>query len=170
MVVRLALGTWAMAPSTLDETRTRDRAPEPADARTDESDELPRRAARHRYADEPAPVDELDDGADLLDEDEDDGPRADLEPDPDPDGNSLGLRPESVARLSDADRQLLARLQAELLEGRRPRVTRRAGIGNSFGPAANGVNGVNGVNGSGAHGNNGSGTNGHRTDPPDLAG
>lgn len=32
----------------------------------------------------------------------------------------IGLRPESLARLSDADRALLARLQAELVAGRRP--------------------------------------------------
>jgi hypothetical protein len=37
----------------------------------------------------------------------------------------IGLRPDSIARLSDADRQLLARLQAELLEGRRQRIGRR---------------------------------------------
>lgn len=57
------------------------------------------------------------------------------------------LRPESVARLSDADRELLARLQAELDEVPRPRVTRRAGIGGT--------------------GSNGSGTNGHRPTPSD---
>ncbi len=86
-------------------------------------------------------------------------PRPEPEPraEPESNGDALGLRPESLARLSDADRQLLARLQAELLEGRKPRVSRRAGIGNGAGPHRPGNNGV---------GNNGS----HRSDPPDLAG
>lgn len=35
--------------------------------------------------------------------------------------DDLGLRPESVARLSASDRELLQRLQAELLQGRGPR-------------------------------------------------
>ena len=61
------------------------------------------------------------------------------------DREELGLRPESIARLSDADRQLLARLQAELLEGRRQRIGRRI------------INGVP-TNGS------------HRGSPPDYAG
>jgi hypothetical protein len=90
-----------------------------------------------------------------------DAPTAALEPDgtpdPGPEPADLGLRPESLARLSDADRQLLARLQAELLDGRKPRVSRRAGIANG--------SGTNGSSG------NGSGINGApRADPPDLAG
>jgi hypothetical protein len=93
-------------------------------------------------------------------------------------------------RLSDADRQLLARLQAELHDGRKPRVTRRAGIGNSFGPAPGGPgNNGAGHNGAGHNGtghnetghngtgNNGAGNNGAGNGrphpnghPPDLAG
>lgn len=63
----------------------------------------------------------------------------------------LGLRPDSVARLSDADRELLARLQAGLGSGTRPRTSRRAGVAAPNGSAPNG---------------NRSG----RLDPPDLAG
>ena len=72
-----------------------------------------------------------------------------------------GLRPDPVARLSDADRELLARLQAELGSGTRPRTSRRAGVA-----APNG-------NGQSRTGTNGNGTNGNgpgRHDPPDLAG
>jgi hypothetical protein len=159
-------GTWAMAPSALDgPSREREQAGDEvadpdfeAEAEEAEADEpvaeaeppaprpAPGRPARHRYADEPAPPE----------------PAAEVEPErprpePEPDSEALGLRPESLARLSDADRQLLARLQAELLEGRKPRVSRRAGIGNGVGPHRPGNNGV---------GNNGS----HRSDPPDLAG
>jgi hypothetical protein len=66
----------------------------------------------------------------------------------------LGLHPQSVARLSDADRELLARLQAELGAGRKPKVSRRAGV-------AGGTNGT---------ATNGNGNGPHRVDPPDLAG
>ncbi len=83
-----------------------------------------------------------------------------------PVAEGLGLRPDSVARLSDADRDLLARLQAELGSGTRPRTSRRAGVAapNGSGPNGNGPNG-NGPNGNGPT-RNGSG----RHDPPDLAG
>jgi hypothetical protein len=64
---------------------------------------------------------------------------------------SFVLPPESVARLSDADRELLARLQSELGDTPRPRVTRRAGIGG---------NGTPGPNGRGPH----------PSSPPDMAG
>jgi hypothetical protein len=143
----------------------------------------PRRAARHRYVDEkasatagegrppeaeaeaprgrspeaaPAPAPEP--VAEPVAEDAPTAaPEPDGTPDPGPEPADLGLRPESLARLSDADRQLLARLQAELLDGRKPRVSRRAGIANG--------SGTNGSNG------NGSGINGNpRADPPDLAG
>jgi hypothetical protein len=59
-------------------------------------------------------------------------------------------RPESGNRLTDADRELLARLQAELVDGRKPRVTRRAGV-SRIQPVHN-----NGTN--------------PDDDPPDLAG
>jgi hypothetical protein len=130
---------------------------------------VPRRAARHRSTDN-------DDHRDaFLDAPRNDEPaavgpepvrpaggaiafppagRPEPEPERDAEPDGLGLRPESLARLTDADRQLLARLQAELLEGRKPRVSRRAGIA-----------GDPGTNGSGT---NGSGTNG-RAGPPELA-
>ena len=161
-------GTWAMAPSALDgPPRERDQAgaevadtdfeaeaeadfkaeDDPvAEAKPPAPRPVPGRPARHRYTHEPAPPEPVAEA-------EPERPR----PEPEPNGDALGLRPESLARLSDADRQLLARLQAELLEGRRPRVSRRAGIGNGVGPHRPGNNGV---------GNNGS----HRSDPPDLAG
>jgi hypothetical protein len=158
-------GTWAMAPSALDgPPRERDQAGDEVadtDFEAEEADDpvaeaeppaprpAPGRPARHRYTDEPAPPEPVA---------EPERPQ----PEPEPNGDALGLRPESLSRLSDADRQLLARLQAELLEGRKPRVSRRAGIGNGVGPHRPGNNGV---------GNNGVGNNGsHRSDPPDLAG
>jgi hypothetical protein len=86
----------------------------------------------------------------------------------------LGLRPESVARLSDADRDLLARLQADLGTGTRPRLSRRAGVAAPNGPAASGPS----LNGPAPKGPNGSvpnegapnGGGPGRPDPPDLAG
>jgi len=81
---------------------------------------------------------------------------------PEPTAEGLGLRPDSLARLSDADRELLARLQSELDPGLRPRNSRRAGVA---APNGNGQNG-NGQNGNDVNGRNGSG----RQDPPDLAG
>jgi hypothetical protein len=111
-------GTWAMAPSVLDDGA--DIRPEPEPEPVEDVDPgrpaprpVPRSpAARHRFPDVPppngSPTHEQSEEADEPDE---------------PDGE-LGLRPESVARLSDADRQLLARLQAELLEGRRQRIGR----------------------------------------------
>lgn len=142
----------------------------------------PRRAARHRYVDEEGdadgegrppepeaeaprdrspeaqPAPEPEPVAEPVAEDAPAAaPEPDGTPDPVPASADLGLRPESLARLSDADRQLLARLQAELLDGRKPRVSRRAGIANG--------SGTNGSSG------NGSGINGApRADPPDLAG
>jgi hypothetical protein len=147
-------GAWAMAPSALEEggDARPERAPEPDDdvePGRPAPRPAPRSPARHRYyTDEPsngAPVGAEDRtaGDDAADVDEpadrDAGERAPARPD-------LGLRPESIARLSDADRQLLARLQAELRDGRR-RFGRRI------------------INGSGAT------TNGsHRGQPPDLVG
>jgi hypothetical protein len=130
----------------------------------------PRRPARHRYADEQVGAGNGDGIAEPAAEPSPE-PEAEAAPRPEPpaqadqapatppdaDGADLGLRPESLARLSDSDRELLARLQAELQVGSRPRVIRRAGIANGSGP-----NGSNG-NGSGGNGN-------PRRDPPDLAG
>ncbi|MCW2722224.1 hypothetical protein [Pseudonocardia sp.] len=100
---------------------------------------------------------------------------------PAPESEPRGPRSDPLARLSDADRELLARLQSELGTTGRPRNSRRAGVAPTNG--ANGPNG-SGTNGSGPNGGgtNGSGTNGsggpngtgpapqHRSDPPDLAG
>lgn len=119
-----ATGSWSLAPAAIDE---------PAEDVSDEEAEEP--AARHRTFDEKQPEPASDDE----DEGEPDEPAPAAEAQPEKQAN-LGLRPESLARLSDADRQLLARLQAELVNGR-PRVSRRAGI-----------------------------ANGHRSGPPDLAG
>jgi hypothetical protein len=124
----------------------------------------PRRPARHRYADEQLGNGMAEPAAEPSPEPEP-APRPEPPvqaapapaPLPDAAGADLGLRPESLARLSDSDRELLARLQAELQGGTRPRVIRRAGIANGSGPA-----GSNG-NGSGGNGN-------PRKDPPDLAG
>ena len=63
--------------------------------------------------------------------------------------SDLGLRPESVARLSESGRELLARLQAEL-----------QGSGTGLGPRPGGP-GPNGGNGTGPQ---------PRVDPPDMAG
>jgi hypothetical protein len=128
----------------------------------------PRRPARHRYADEP-----VADGRGTTEPAAEPSPEPETRPaprpeppaqarpapapQPDADAADLGLRPESLARLSDADRELLARLQAELQGGPAPRVVRRAGVANGSGP--------NGSNG------NGSGVNGNpRMDPPDRSG
>ncbi|NMH79959.1 hypothetical protein HF577_23055 [Pseudonocardia xinjiangensis] len=171
-------GSWAMAPSDLAEEPSADAAvaeddspeaaPPPVELDRREPRPAPRRIPRHRYADEnpeqgnraaepaseptweetdrpapePAPVAET-------------RPQDAPEPEPVAGAAELGLRPESLARLSDEDRQLLARLQAELSEGRRPRVVRRAGIANG-----------SGSNGSSSNGHNGT----PRSDPPDLAG
>lgn len=58
---------------------------------------------------------------------------------PNPEHTPAAGGPESSARLSDTDRELLARLQAELSEGRRSRPNRRAGVS---GPPHNGTNGA----------------------------
>jgi len=131
-------GTWAMAPSALEEhpgARSEQEAePEPESAEDAEPGRpsprpVPRSPARHRFPDASAangtPSRDLADGDDTGDEPaEEDGE----------DRSDLGLRPESVARLSDADRQLLARLQSELLEGRRQRVGRGITNGSHRGP------------------------------------
>ncbi len=89
---------------------------------------VPRAPARHRFTDEPAAANgfpgPLRGRADEGDE-SDDAPEPAEAGDHEPDRPELGLRPDSIARLSDGDRQLLARLQSELLEGRRQRVGRR---------------------------------------------
>jgi hypothetical protein len=141
-------GTWAMAPSVLEERADPEPEPEPAPDEDDEDDEpgrpaprpVPRSPARHRFPDDPAA-----NGSPSHSRPEDPGDEP-SEPDAE-DRSDFGLRPESIARLSDADRQLLARLQAELLEGHRQRIGRRI------------------TNGSGAP------TNGsHHGPPPDFAG
>ncbi|GAA5121613.1 hypothetical protein [Pseudonocardia adelaidensis] len=106
-------GTWAMAPSAFDERPE----PEPVED-VDPGRPAPRPVPRHRFADEPAPTGsgtEREQPEDTGDEPSgrDGGDR-----------EEFGLRPDSISRLSDADRQLLARLQAELLEGRRQRIGR----------------------------------------------
>ncbi|WP_433290432.1 hypothetical protein ACQPZQ_44255 [Pseudonocardia sp. CA-142604] len=148
--------------------------PRPGQAAARFDDELPsreprpapRRPARHRYADE-----QIGEGKGVAEPPAEPRPEPEPAPRPEPPvqgapapsprpdagGADLGLRPESLARLSDSDRELLARLQAELQGGTRPRVIRRAGIANGSGPG-----GSNG-NGSGGNGN-------PRRDPPDLAG
>jgi hypothetical protein len=95
---------------------------------------VPRRAARHRFVED-------------TDHRVDDAARDDTQhiTDEAAQPSEFGLRPESVGRLTDADRQLLARLQAELLDGRKVRNGRRPGAG----PGTNGA---------------------HRATPPDLAG
>ncbi|TQM35783.1 hypothetical protein [Pseudonocardia cypriaca] len=127
-------GAWAMAPSALEEPAATRAEPEPAPEPDPEPEPeplddaepgrpaprpVPRAAARHRFLDDPPQNGSSSD--DYRSEDP-----GDEEPDRDgQDREDLGLRPESIARLSDADRQLLARLQAELLEGRRQRIARR---------------------------------------------
>jgi hypothetical protein len=150
-------GTWAMAPSALDERADArpGREPDPADdvePGRPAPRPVPRGPARHRFADGPATANGFPGPergqADDRDEADDVDERADRDAgDQKPDRRELGLRPESIARLSDADRQLLARLQAELLEGRRQQFARR--ITNGTGATANGS---------------------HRGPPPDLAG
>jgi hypothetical protein len=178
-------GTWAMAPSALEERR--DKHAEPAhDTVAGEEDEAreprdrpsPRPTPRHRFADDQDDADDPaddaapvspepphdtagdpsghpadDDTAEVEDERKDRGEVDEpVTTDTGAEQDELGLRPESIARLSDADRQLLARLQAELLERRKPGVDRRTGIGYGTGgirPATNGS---------------------RRSAPPDLAG
>ncbi|MHA6620552.1 hypothetical protein [Pseudonocardia sp. DLS-67] len=127
-------GTWAMAPSAFDEQPE----PEPVED-VEPGRPAPRPVPRHRFPDDPA----QNGSATSREEAEDTGdepPERD-----DEDREEFGLRPDSIARLSDADRRLLARLQAELLEGRRQRIGRRI--------------------------TNGAPTNGsHRGSPPDYAG
>jgi hypothetical protein len=115
-----------MAPSALEEPAAPRPEPEPLPEPVEDAEPgrpaprpVPRSPARHRFPDEPpsngsrAYHGRSEDGDDEPSEGDDDG------------REELGLRPESIARLSDADRQLLARLQAELLEGRRQRIGRR---------------------------------------------
>jgi outer membrane biosynthesis protein TonB len=175
-------GTWAMAPSALDERSDRG-VQQPGG--TDEDREPPVRPAprpvpRHRFAgdqdaagypldDEDAPsrtdaddrdepdvrhvddehADEHDDAHDGDGADDGDEPDDGTGTGPGGDRPGLGLRPESLARLSDADRQLLARLQAELVEGRKPRIGRRPDLARGAAPRTNGS---------------------RRSTPPDLAG
>jgi hypothetical protein len=141
-------GTWAMAPSALAPP-TEERAdiqPEPDPVEDAEPGRpaprpVPRSPARHRFPDDPPAPNGSSSDYDRPEDARDEPSEHDGE---DPE---LGLRADSIARLSDADRQLLARLQAELLEGRRQRISRHI------------------INGSGAP------TNGnHRGRPPDFAG
>jgi hypothetical protein len=118
-----ASGDWAVASTDLDdEPEDVPAAPEPAPA------PAPVSSARHRFAGPPQPP---------LHQPPPPPPPAPVplpqrpapEPQPEPHRPDLGLRPDSLARLSDADRELLARLQAELgAAGRKPRITRRAGV------------------------------------------
>ncbi|TQM15925.1 hypothetical protein [Pseudonocardia kunmingensis] len=176
-------GTWAMAPSALDERPDRGvqgpgTTDEDGDARGEPPPRpAPRPAPRHRFTDDQdALEDDLDedvpsraDDRDRADEDDDRRPDDRHADDEHPDGEGddraephdragtrpagqrpeLGLRPESLARLSDADRQLLARLQAELVEGRKPRIGRRPDLARGAAPRTNGS---------------------RRSAPPDLAG
>ncbi|QYN35617.1 hypothetical protein K1T35_46270 [Pseudonocardia sp. DSM 110487] len=119
-------GTWAMAPSALEEPAAPRPEPEPEPEPVEDAEPgrpaprpVPRSPARHRFPDEPP-----SNGSRAYHERSEDGDDEPSEGDDD-DREELGLRPESIARLSDADRQLLARLQAELLEGRRQRIGRR---------------------------------------------
>jgi hypothetical protein len=145
-------GTWAMAPSALDERA--DTRPEREPDPTDDVEPgrpaprpVPRAPARHRFTDEPAAANGFPDPVRGRADDEDDAASAQAEAgDHEPDRPELGLRPDSIARLSDADRQLLARLQSELLDGRRQRIGRRI---------------TNGTRAS---------TNGSHRGPPDFAG
>jgi hypothetical protein len=123
-------GTWAMAPSALDERA--DVRPEPKPDPTDDVESsrpaprpVPRPPARHRFTDEPATANGFPDPVRGQADEGDDASEQAETGDHEPDRPELGLRPDSIARLSDADRQLLARLQAELLEGRRQRIGRR---------------------------------------------
>ena len=124
-----ASGDWAVASTDLDdEPEEAPPAPEPAPA--------PVTSARHRFAGPPQPP---------LHQPPRPAPvplPQRPEPQPEPHRPDLGLRPDSLARLSDADRELLARLQAELgAAGRKPRITRRAGVvpnGNGNGRPPNG--------------------------------
>jgi hypothetical protein len=147
-------GTWAMAPSALDERADvrPEREPDPTDdveSGRPAPRPVPRTPARHRFTDEPAaangfpgpPHGRADEG-----DESDDAPEPAEVGDHEPDRPELGLRPDSIARLSDADRQLLARLQAELLDGRRQRIGRRI------------TNGTRAT------------TNGSHRGPPDFAG
>ncbi|MEJ3655658.1 hypothetical protein WEH80_22065 [Actinomycetes bacterium KLBMP 9759] len=160
-------GSWAMS-EPVEARRTPvgevDRAPAP-ERETAEPEHENDWYSRHSF-DEPAeahpqtrPAHEPDvEHAEADDEPEQQAPAA---------GTPLGLRPESLARLSDADRELLARLQAELIEGRKPRMSRRAGIAGKEQQSS-------GVPTNGAQANGSPGNNGHagprRANPPDLAG
>jgi hypothetical protein len=137
-------GTWAMAPSDLEETTGQE--PEPVD---DAEPDLrsPRPVPRHRYTYEQAHTNGIPAPERGRPDDAGDEPADRDVADGEPGRPDLGLRPESIARLSDSDRQLLARLQAELLQGRRQRLGGRRIINGSAAP-----------------------TNGHRGPPPDLAG
>lgn len=107
-----------------------------------------------------------------------------------PHGEPGLLKPESLARLSDADRELLARLQAELVAGRASRPEAPSNGGNGSGahalrepsaggpwPEGAGAAAPGGVTGSAPHHPNGSGpapgsgaAPGYPASPPDLAG
>jgi hypothetical protein len=147
-------GRWAMAPSVLDEQdRSSDSTGnEEAEAFEPVGRPSPRPAPRHRYAgeqlapDAPGPHERPDDRTHDRTHDRDGagGNDGDWEEA----GEREGAGAERSARLSDADRQLLARLQSELLEGRKPRIGRRPGVSHGAGTT---------------NGNN-------RSSPPDLAG
>jgi hypothetical protein len=122
-------GTWAMAPSAFTEPTEPEPEPED-DQHTDVGRPaprpVPRTPARHRFADEPAPDRSVAPERPV----QDDVP-ADDEAEARPDAGQQ--RPDSASRLSDADRQLLARLQAELLDGHRQRLGRRITNGSHHG-------------------------------------
>jgi hypothetical protein len=126
-----ASGDWAVSSTDIGEARPEEVAPVPVDA------------ARHRYAEPtpaqappppPAPARQPGPPQPPVAAPGPVAVPAPVPPEPAPDAlpdphhPDLGLRPDSLARLSDADRELLARLQAELGAGRKPRVTRRAGL------------------------------------------
>jgi hypothetical protein len=120
-------GTWAMAPSAFaEQAEPEHEDDQDADAGRPAPRPVPRTPARHRFADEPA----ADDSAAPRRPAQDDVPAADEAVARPEDGQQ---RPDSASRLSDADRQLLARLQAELLEGHRQRLGRRITNGSHHG-------------------------------------
>lgn len=147
-----AAGTWAMAPSAIGGKSSPASPPaEPIAGATEGDPPAPvptsQRAARHRFADEADDVDAVPEPAVVDDQ-----------PPQLPTGQSAETaapsRSESMSRLSDADRRLLARLQAELANGP---VSRQAG-------AANGAVAPNGVSDAQPNGTRGP------DEPPGLAG
>ncbi len=130
-----ASGDWAVAsPADAPDPDFDGDEPEDAPAASAAPEPVPVDAARHRFAGpQPPPLPPLPPLAPTpaaqrqVPEPQRPEPQRPEPQRPEPDRNDLGLRPDSLARLSDADRELLARLQAELgAAGRKPRLTRGA--------------------------------------------